>query len=454
MKLTNALIKETLLKLRYKDKKEICLNRKLSPPKNCKGDDLDDFIAMRIDSTKTIKEVFNSLSLEDSFALYMLGKCKKGIGLDDFSGMMGYSKYSFGEKYLKIIFDSLRDKFINKGVLFVKSNSNLWRKKFERYEIIFPEEFANLLIPQIPKENMKKMKFDFENFKRNIKDTINYDLLEIGDKLKSNPLTFKIKDASLCLNSSEIKSISAVRNKLLSIWTQGKIRRTTGGFGENTYTLRKAILNLIPDGKAIDIDYLFDLFKTFDIEPNEDDKDDFIQYGIDLNIITTDKKKKFLTLFPKVSEDCIYTQEKFNETESKIYVELGKDVNLQGLLSLSKIGEVGIDKKHLTITPTLIEIAKINKDDEFFKEILNRSELVKDIVDTIVKRENKVKVHSNLVIIKLNSLDIEGTLKALHEDELFELGDGYYAVAKNKIDIITKTAKRKGFIPKILEEAR
>jgi hypothetical protein len=91
------------------------------------------------------------------------------------------------------------------------------------------------------------------------------------------------------------------------------------------------------------------------------------------------------------------------------------------------------------------------KADPFIKELQNRFEFFQKLCKHIDEAKGKLLLHSNVVLIKVSSLELVALLHSYFRGEYVDLKNGFYAVSNAILPLITSTAKKKGFYPKVQE---
>ena len=454
MKQADIIKKMCRNELTQTDVKAICRFRQFSSPQSASSE----IVEALITSDVGLKSALNSLTREEILMLHFLLAWNEPVDISAFariSNQKGYKYGTFTQQYQKV-FTDIKQRFIRKGLLaFCEGPFQLNKKtRMERICLIVPVEFQDHLPGMFERSITSDQKGSVsENRIRKLLAGISR---PDGKSLKQDS-TFRIDHNGWLKTGNGSFSISNLESWQYRRWETEASKDT--GFAAHLYSfdclsaLKVFFAGLQPD-EWIDpgqLEPALDLFCNFREKP---DIDRVCRLGWEMGIL---EKAAFET------GTCYRLHRRRGETSGDIpedhYVTDPdnacidfKKIPLTVLAQFSKMARYRVENKQIFAAPDPVMMGRHLediRDTPWLFRLIHHLPAFKKMFQKLEKNRGKEIVHSNLLVAQIKHIGLKASLeKALSNEDVLFLADGFIAFPKGLENTIEKAVIQQGFAVK------
>lgn len=452
------------------DLKQICKIRGFSNPLS-KGTKADyaDYVQLRFLNEIGLQNAFSQCDEQELKVLHFLKLSGKHVNIEELCPFfIPHDRSYYMDAHYKETLELVKTRLICKGLVLVKEGSTYYSKsKWHRYVVFFPSEISKHLPPiTIPTTPLKELPTHFSSWASFMGESLLNTILKntLASHFKEiNIPKFQLAEGLLKFENKLHPTTEEVYQALLERWfhceTDDKSYSKTYESKERISfcaKARKYLLQNIPKGHGIQKEDLSKWCEHLHCPFKENELNSFIESGILLGFLGKCRLNGIEFFVPNLESSLEASPAiplTLTEVKGKVMLNLSKNYSLHDFLTIARISLFELEKGELFVRPCLKHIGKNFTDLNaipFIKFLQTSAVLYRQAFQTVKESTGKLKIHSGLKILKLNSIDIKSLFVSTFSDEMIDLGNDYYAVSEEDLAKILQFGKKKGYIPKII----
>ncbi len=436
------------------DVKAICSFRQFSSPQSASSEIIETLIT----SDVGLKSALNSLTRQEVLMLHFLLALNEPVDISAFariSNQEGYKYGTFTQQYQKV-FQDIKQRLIRKGLLaFCEGPFQLDKTtKLERICLFVPVEFQAHL------PGMFERPFSSDQKGIISEDRIRKLLAEVSrpdGKQRKQDSAFGI-DQEGCLkigNSSfSIRNLESWQYRQWKTEAAKDMGSVTHLYSFDCLSALKVLFASLRPDEWIDPEQLelaLDLFCNFRTKP---DIDRVCRLGWEMGILETAAFEAVTCyrLLRRMGESSGDTPEKHYVTDpDKACIDFNK-IPLTVLAQFSKIARYRVENKKIFAAPDPVMMGRhlddIRNTPWLFRLIHHLPEF-KNVFQQLEKNWGNEIIHRDLLVAKIKHIGLKASLeKALSDEDVLFLPNGFIAFPKGLETIIEKAVVQQGFAVK------